>query len=71
MRVSTARTELEEGGEAEIPGQVGEEDGDVMEDSPAAEEDPAPDENPDNTMEEADMDGNNDDMGGDDMDDDM
>ena len=68
MKVSTARTDVEDGGTAEIPGQVKEEEGEgMMEDSPADAEDPAPDEAPENTMDDA---GNNDDMG-EDMDDDM
>ena len=72
MKVSTARTDVEDGGAAEIPGQVGvqEEEG-MMDDSPADAEDPAPDEAPENTMDDAGMDGNNDDMGEDDMNDDM
>merc|ERR1719510_1399597 len=64
MRVSTARTEVEDGGEAEIPGQVEVEEDGMMEDSPAAAEDAAPDEAPENAMEDA---GNNDDLGEDDM----
>ena len=71
MGVSTARTEVEEGGEAEIPGQVEVEEDAMMDDSPADAEDPAPDEAPEDAMEDAGMEDNNDEMGEDDMDNDM
>ena len=71
MGVSTARTEVEEGGEPEIPGQVEMEEEAMMEDSPADAEDPTTDEAPENATEDAGMEENNDDMGEDDMNDDM